>query len=335
MPHRYLLITIIGVMFFLKNSVTAGTKVEGFLQKKTEFLPLASFLYANRDPMRVGWYNISNNHLEKGFKKVVKKPVGSFFVQLKPRKNEGEYQLALRVLREGSHQFLLIRKFTGGKTLNHKRYLTIPFELLIGAIQGEALRTLFPNDRVELGGWRHQVTYDWETPELLAKSFTKSGTHRKHWKSFTQGLEIIIPWGNLRSDLELEPLAVRNPLFIKKDESGQRYAFYRIRFGDTLYSSVVVRFIGKKRHDARSQNASDLLVLNGLADARQLTPGQLIKIPLEWIMPEYLHQVPSIYRIPQVKDSNEKVNSPEYLPSIENGQLKTVKDYRQQNISKL
>jgi len=97
--------------------------------------------------------------------------------------------------------------------------------------------------------------------------------------------------------LELQPLAVREPLFIKKDESGLRYAFYRIQTGDTLYSSVVIRFIGETKHYVRSQNASDLLVLNGLKDAHQLSAGQLIKIPLEWIRPEYVHQVPGIYRI--------------------------------------
>ncbi|RTZ79360.1 MAG: hypothetical protein DSY98_05945 [SAR324 cluster bacterium] len=333
MPFKYLLIATFGALLFINYSGTAATTAADLSQKKAEFLPLASFLYANRDPMRVGWYNTSSMPLEKDFKTDAKRPVGSFFVQLKPRKNEGEYQLALRVLRDGSHQFLLIREFTDGNTLNHKRYLTIPFKLLIGAIQGEALRSLFPNDHVEFGGWRHQVTYVWETPELLMKSFTRSGTQTILQKDFMQGEEYTIPWENLRSDLELEPLAVRDPLFIRKDKSGLRYAFYRIQPGDTLYSSVVIRFIGNIKHAARSQNASDLLVLNGLVDAHQLSPGQLIKIPLEWIRPEYLHQVPSIYRISEKTTSTEKVSPPEHQPSIENGRHKTGSYYRTQIIS--
>ena len=126
---------------------------------------------------------------------------------------------------------------------------------------------------------------------------------------------------------------MRDPLFIRKDKSGLRYAFYRIQSGDTLYSSVVIRFIGNIKHAARSQNASDLLVLNGLVDAHQLSPGQLIKIPLEWIRPEYLHQVPSIYRISKKTTSTEKVSSPEHQPSIENGRHKTGSYYRTQIIS--
>ena len=136
MPFKYLLIATYGSLLFIYYCGTAVTVAADLSQKKSEFLPLASFLYANRDPMRVGWYNTSSMPLEKDFKTDAKRRVGSFFVQLKPRKNEGEYQLALRVLRDGSHQFLLIREFTNGNTLNHKRYLTIPFELLIGAIQG-------------------------------------------------------------------------------------------------------------------------------------------------------------------------------------------------------
>ena len=124
-----------------------------FNQAQIEILPLTSFLFANRDPMRAGWYREPISKGVKNLKSVTEKPVGSLFVQLKPRLNEGEYQLALRVLRDGSHQFLRLREFTGGKPLNHKVYLTIPFEFLIGVIQGEAIRSLFPNDRVESGGW--------------------------------------------------------------------------------------------------------------------------------------------------------------------------------------
>ena len=118
----------------------------------------------------------------------------------------------------------------------------------------------------------------------------------------------------MRSDLELEPLAVRDPLVIRRDDSGLRYAFYQIKPGDTLYSSVVIRFIGDKKHYARSQNASDLLVLNGLADARHLSPGQYIKIPLEWIRPEYLYHVPSIYRSSEEFNSEKNMKSQQYLP---------------------
>ena len=64
----------------------------------------------------------------------------------------------------------------------------------------------------------------------------------------------------------------------------------------------------------RSQNASDLLVLNGLTDAYSLSPGQYIKIPLEWIRDEYFHQVPSIYRSTEEYSSEKNDKSQQYLP---------------------
>jgi len=287
---------------------------EQFNQEQIEILPLTSFLFANRDTMRAGWHRKSISKGIKNLKTVSEKPVGSLFVQLKPRLNEGEYQLSLRVLRGGSHQLLRLREFTGGKPLNHKVYLTIPFEFLVGVIQGDVIRSLFPSDRVEAGGWLHQVTYAWETPELLEKVFTISGSYSFHKKAFKQGTQFTIPWDNLRSDLELEPLAVRDPLVIRRDDSGLRYAFYQIKPGDTLYSSVIIRFVGEKKHYARSQNARDLMLLNGLADARYLSPGQYIKIPLEWIRSEYLFHVPSIYRSNDEYNSEKNIKSYKYLP---------------------
>ena len=304
------------IFFFLLNFHSFSTiQSAQFNQAQIEIIPLTSFLFANRDPMRAGWHQDFVSKGTKNLKSFTKKPVGSLFVQLKPRLNEGEYQLALRVLREGSHQFLRLREFTGGKPLNHKVYLTIPFEMLIGVIQGEVIRSLFPNDQVEAGGWLHQVTYEWETPELIEKIFTSSENYTFHQKAFEQGIKVTIPWKSLRSDLELEPLAVRDPLVIRRDDVGMRYAFYQLKPGETLYSSVVIRFIGQKKHYARSQNASDLLALNGLPDARKLSSGQYIKIPLEWLRPEYLHYVPIIYRSAEEYKSEKNVNSPNYFPN--------------------
>ena len=260
-----------------------------------EIIPIASFLFTQLDSMRIGWYCRKDINKQQCFQHETTKPVGSLFVQLRPRKFEEKNQLALRVLRKKFNRSQLIKELNTGKELNHNRYLTIPFDYLIGAIQGEALRHLFPNDRVEFGGWLHQITYKWETPELISKSFTNSKHNNFSNEHFNQGRRIKIPWDDLRSDLQLQPLALKKPLFIKKDETGLRYAFYKINPGDTIYSSVVIRFIGGKKHIIRSQSANDLLILNGLEDAHQISNGQLIKIPLKLIKPEYFHQEPSIY----------------------------------------
>ena len=89
-----------------------------------EILPLTSFLFANRDTMRAGWQRESIIKGIKNLKSVSAKPVGSLFVQLKPRFNESEFQLALRILRGGLSNLLRLREFTGGTPLTHKVYLT-------------------------------------------------------------------------------------------------------------------------------------------------------------------------------------------------------------------
>ena len=53
----------------------------------------------------------------KNLKSITKKPVGSLFVQLKPRLNEGEYQTGFTCIEGGSYQFLRLREFTGGNHL--------------------------------------------------------------------------------------------------------------------------------------------------------------------------------------------------------------------------
>ena len=312
--NKYL-VAITGSFFLFNFNSSSIIKSEEFIQTQKEILPLTSFLFANRDPMRAGWNREPLSEGIKNLQTVNEKPVGSLFVQLKPRLNEEENQLALRVLRGSASNLPRLREFAGGKPLNHRVYLTIPFEFLMGVIQGEAIRSLFPSDRVVAGGWLHQVTYEWETPELLEKIFTISGSYTFHKEAFKQGTKFIIPWDSLRSDLGLEPLAVRAPLVIRRDESGLRYAFYQIKPGDTLYSSVVIRFIGEKKHLVRSQNASDLLLLNGLSDARYLSPGQYIKIPLELIRSEYLYHVPSIYRSTEEYNSENIEKFKQFLPN--------------------
>jgi len=291
---NFIILNIATLIFFGINEANIALSNDSKKIDK-EIIPIASFLFSKFDLMRVGWHCKKKIKNQKCFQSLDSKPLGSLFVQLRPRKFEGEQQLAQRVLRDGFRESKYIRDFNNGKELNQKQYLTIPFEYLIGAIQGEALRNLFPNDHVEFGGWLHQITYDWETPELISKSFTNSKNNNFSIDNFKQGQELKIPWGDLRYDLQLQPLALRKPLFIKKDDSGLRYAFYRIKPGDTIYSSVVIRFIVGDEYLTRSKNTSKLLVLNSIEDAHHISNGRLIKIPLKWIKPEYFHQVPSIY----------------------------------------
>ena len=59
MSHKFHLIVIIGHLFILNCSTFSTTLVTEVSATEAEILPLASFLFAHRDQMRVGWRNTS------------------------------------------------------------------------------------------------------------------------------------------------------------------------------------------------------------------------------------------------------------------------------------
>jgi hypothetical protein len=61
-----------------------------------------------------------------------------------------------------------------------------------------------------------------------------------------------------------------------------------MKHGETLYSSVVIRFTGRLLNDEVNQVANKLLKLNNISDAKLIQSRQKIRIPLEWLSEEYL-----------------------------------------------
>ncbi len=276
------------------------------------------------------------------------------FIQLTPREGEGEYRLSLRVLRDGGSSFGEMKGYLNNRPLNESRYLTFPFSRLKGAIQADGLRALFPNDRAGSGGWLHRITYEWETPRLLAEAFFKEAItevdlldwyHGMGWRFPAQqqeltssfrlprGESVLLPWKWVRDDLGLRPVALLPPLKIIKDEHGQRFAGYRLQPGETLYTNVVVRFTDMQGHEQVHRAVGDLLALNGLDDPRAISQGRSIKIPLQWVRSEFKHPVPGVHEYPEWKSREDymrhDIGSEEgcpYFPQAEHVQHCTVKD---------
>jgi len=61
-----------------------------------------------------------------------------------------------------------------------------------------------------------------------------------------------------------------------------------MKHGETLYSSVVIRFTGRLLNDEVNHVANKLLKLNNISDAKLIQTRQKIQIPLEWLSEEYL-----------------------------------------------
>lgn len=228
----------------------------------------------------------------------VRRANNSFEVLIKPRTGEGTYKMGKRVLDDWRNDHKKITKYNGNKPLYQHRFVPIPFWSLNDALQGAALKAMFPEDASGSGGWRHRVTYRWETVSLISGVFAKRDIGARHLirhnklrnqgRSLKIGDVVEIPWDWLREGLELQPLKVREPLLVKADSRGRRFAAYEMLSGDTIYSSVVARFTGRLLHEEVDRMARELLELNDINNARLIQAGQLVRFPLEWVSDEYL-----------------------------------------------
>ena len=219
-------------------------------------------------------------------------------VKLKPRAGEGGYSLAKRVLVPEYRSLKTIRKYSKTKNLYKHRYISFPLKVVNGNIRSSALKASFFNDKTTNKYWQHKVTYHWETTSMIAGLFTKKGIKagnlvrfnkmRKNGNVLKIGDIIKIPWKWISPELKLRKFAVKQPLKLLQDKSGQLFAQYQMEPGDTLYSSVVIRFTGRLLNDEVNQVANQLLKLNSISEARLIQNRQKIKIPLELVSEEYI-----------------------------------------------
>lgn len=268
----FLLLSIFLYSLFT-TSVDAGSRRRAVLKQYT---------FGNKQKIRVGFDG----------KKII--------VQLQPRKGDGVFRFASWTMRDWKNNFNKIKRYNGYRPLQRGKFVTFPFSSLNDNIRGIALKSLFSNDSSEPEGWTHRVKYRGETVSLIAGVFAKKGITpqqlikynrlKNQGRSLKKGDEVVIPWKWIDEGLNLRPLAVKKPLYIKKDKYGKNHAWYRIRKGESLYSAVIVRFTGRILADDVNRMARELMKLNGIKNERFIWVNQELKLPLEWISEEYLVQ---------------------------------------------
>ena len=219
-------------------------------------------------------------------------------VKLKPLVGEGGYSLARRVLLSNFRSLKTIRKYSKTRRLYRNRFITFPFKVINGNIRSSALKAVFFKDKAGIGYWKHRVTFAWETTSMIAGLFTKEGIKAGHLVRYNKmrnkgnilkkGDVIKIPWKWISPELSLRQVSLKPPLKIKQDKLGKLYAHYQMKPGETLYSSVVIRFTGRLLNDEVNQVANKLLKLNNISDAKLIQSRQKIRIPLEWLSEEFL-----------------------------------------------
>ncbi len=219
-------------------------------------------------------------------------------VKLKPLFGEGGYSLARRVLLSNFRSLKTIRKYSKTRRLYRNRFITFPFKVINGSIRSSALKAVFFKDKAGIGYWKHRVTFAWETTSMIAGLFTKEGIKAGHLVRYNKmrnkgnilkkGDVIKIPWKWISPELSLRQVSLKPPLKLKQDKLGKLYAHYQMKQGETLYSSVVIRFTGRLLNDEVNQVANKLLKLNNISDAKLIQSRQKIRIPLEWLSEEFL-----------------------------------------------
>jgi N-acetylmuramoyl-L-alanine amidase len=177
-------------------------------------------------------------------------------------------------------------------------YVRIPLLMVREDLRALCLKDLFPGDFYRAGYWHHRVMAgavldEGERVWEIALWFTGDGANFRSIMAdndlddfmLSSGLEIRI-----RSQLLLPAFTEQNgrvPLVYKQDRKGE-YAEYSLKRGEALYSSVVIRFTGRLDVDEVNELADIIAERSGIKDVTDIPVGYAIKIPKEYLLPEYL-----------------------------------------------
>jgi N-acetylmuramoyl-L-alanine amidase len=172
-----------------------------------------------------------------------------------------------------------------------------------------ALAALFPTDQWRQDEVRHRVRYpELESVWTMAALFTGHGQNYDRVmaanpdlpEKLREGDTWRIPRSVLSADLggtgkgpdrsqpedelddEARVAAYRSLLSFGEDAQG-KYAAYRMRKGEALYSSVVIRFTDRVDPKGVNELADRIAKRSSIADVRGIQPGQLIKIPVSFL----------------------------------------------------
>ena len=189
----------------------------------------------------------------------------------------------------------------GVKLLRKDVFVRVPYRLLSENYRRIAIVALFPDDTSDASGWTHRVKALTGKPESLwriAEWFTGDGSKYRDVRAAngiasltTQPGQVVrIPLNLLSPTFRDEARAAAAeaplPLEFGRDEKG-RYATYRLRRGEALYSAVVVRLTGRVHAEDVNAKAAEIAERSGIADVRAIPVGYAVKIPVEDLMPEF------------------------------------------------
>ena len=179
------------------------------------------------------------------------------FLSARPLPNEAVDAFVQRLTEDPKTRKEILEQSRELRLRRREILVRVPYRLLSDNYRKIAMEALFPEDRGDPGGWTHVVTAPAGHPESLwriAEWFTGEGANYREIRSQERiaslateagqtvriPARLLLPAFRLLATAEQEP----PPLEFGRDEQG-RFGIYRLKRGEALYSSVVVRFTGR------------------------------------------------------------------------------------------
>ncbi|HWN42188.1 MAG TPA: N-acetylmuramoyl-L-alanine amidase [Thermoanaerobaculia bacterium] len=225
------------------------------------------------------------------------------FLEAVPQRGEGLLAFTRRLCGDSrlSPQILEANGSAGSTTLIAGMRYRIPFDLLSQEWHLKLVKTLFPKDSGQADGWKHEAhgigAMQRESLWQISLWYTGTGENFRAIREYNElmdddvprGTAVVIPSELLRPAFKAVLPVPEKPYHLTygKDGDGE-YAVYRLRPGEALYSSVVVRFTGRVHAQDVNQLASEIAGRSGVVDVTDIPIGYRVKIPFDVLQPEFL-----------------------------------------------
>jgi len=224
----------------------------------------------------------------------------NLFLEASPRRGEGLLSFNRRFCSTEDAATQVAAENGGSQQLKVGIRYRVPFAVLNSDYQVQVVKALFEDDRAVAEGWQHRVhSANGQSRESLwhlAEWFTGQGENYRAIREnnrltdddLTPGQVILIPANLLRPSLRSAlPPGSSYHLEYSADEKGE-FAIYRLKPGEALYSSVVVRFTGRVFSEDVNALAQEVATGSGIPDVTDIAIGYEVRIPFHLLLPEYL-----------------------------------------------
>ena len=217
-----------------------------------------------------------------------------------PRRGDGLLSLARRYCGSSEPARRISEANGGVKNLLAGVRYRIPFVELTSQYQLRVIRALFERDFVSAAGWYHQVPGSGADVRSslwhVAEWFTGRGENYQLIRSQNALADdelkpdqlLLVPARLLRPALRAA-LPPDSPYFLEYgQDAGGEFAIYRLKAGEALYSSVVVRFTGRIYAEDVNRLAAEIAERSGIRDVTEIPVGFAVKVPFDSLLPEFL-----------------------------------------------